>query len=262
MSHRRRARSHGASLEIGLSRPGTVFAPPGRLEVPMVDPLTALPERAARWLDATVSTAALDVRSVRLRMHGELKLKDRWRPFRATQWLDPHRGFDWQARVRMGPLWVSGYDRLIDGRGAMKWKLLGLIPVVDREGPDITRSDVGRVAGEAVWCPPALWPPRASWSVQGPDVLRAAWSIGEHAAAIDLHFDGDPLPHRVTTERWGDPGDQGFRLLPFGAEIEEYGTLSGLTVPTRVRVGWWPGTDRFEAEGEFFRGVVDALEPA
>jgi hypothetical protein len=29
------------------------------------------------------------------------------------------------------------------------------------------------------------------------------------------------------------------------------------TIPTRVRVGWYFGTSRFESEGEFFRATIE-----
>lgn len=35
--------------------------------------------------------------------------------------------------------------------------------------------------------------------------------------------------------------------------------MKGLTIPTRLRVGWWPGTARFAREGEFFRAEVTGV---
>jgi hypothetical protein len=34
----------------------------------------------------------------------------------------------WRATVRMNGIPIEGYDRLIDGEGSMRWKLLGVIP--------------------------------------------------------------------------------------------------------------------------------------
>lgn len=64
---------------------------------------------------------------VRLRMHGEIRLGS-WRAFRARQVTVAGRGMVWEASVRMMGLTVRGYDRLLDGRGEMLWKLLGLVP--------------------------------------------------------------------------------------------------------------------------------------
>jgi hypothetical protein len=35
------------------------------------------------------------------------------------------------------------------------------------------------------------------------------------------------------------------------------GTFARYTIPIRMRVGWYFGTDRFESEGEFFRVTID-----
>jgi hypothetical protein len=35
------------------------------------------------------------------------------------------------------------------------------------------------------------------------------------------------------------------------------GTFARYTIPIRMRVGWYFGTDRFESEGESFRVTID-----
>ncbi|GBE74174.1 MAG: hypothetical protein ACK4YL_09535 [Microcystis sp.] len=45
--------------------------------------------------------------------------------------------------------------------------------------------------------------------------------------------------------------------VDFGGIIEEEGTFCGYTIPTRLRIGWYFGTERFESEGEFFRVTID-----
>ncbi len=58
-------------------------------------------------------------------MHGEIKLR-RWLPFTAEQVIHWGRGMTWQAAVRMSSMSIRGFDRLVDGEGAMRWKLLNL----------------------------------------------------------------------------------------------------------------------------------------
>jgi hypothetical protein len=57
--------------------------------------------------------------------------------------------------------------------------------------------------------------------------------------------------------RWGNPGGGSFRYVPFGGVVEEENTFQGYTIPTRIRVGYYAGTDRFETDGEFMRIAVD-----
>jgi hypothetical protein len=67
-----------------------------------------------------------------------------WHSFTATQVIQWRRGMIWAASVDFFGLPVEGWDRIIDGEGEMRWKLLGLIPVMTASGPQITRSALGR----------------------------------------------------------------------------------------------------------------------
>ncbi|WP_157467542.1 hypothetical protein [Edaphobacter aggregans] len=55
--------------------------------------------------------------------------------------------------------------------------------------------------------------------------------------------------------RWGNPDKAKFRFLPFGGLIEESGTFDGNTIPTKVRVGWYFGSERFDSEGKSKRST-------
>ena len=72
-------------------------------------------------------------------MHGEIKLK-KWYPFPAEQVSRLDRGMIWRATAQMHGMAIRGRDSIVDGQGAMLWKLFGLGPVMDASGPDITRS--------------------------------------------------------------------------------------------------------------------------
>ena len=57
--------------------------------------------------------------------------------------------------------------------------------------------------------------------------------------------------------RWDNPGAGGFRYEDFGGIAEEKGTFGGSTIPSRLRIGWFSGTGRFDADSEFLRVTVD-----
>ncbi len=44
-----------------------------------------------------------------------------------------------------------------------------------------------------------------------------------------------------------------------GVEVAEHGAsrFGGFTIPIRLRVGYFVGTDRVESDGEFFRATID-----
>ena len=57
--------------------------------------------------------------------------------------------------------------------------------------------------------------------------------------------------------RWGDPEHHGYGAYPFGGIVEAERTFDGFTIPSKLRIGWYFGTDRWESEGEFFRCELD-----
>lgn len=216
----------------------------------------ALPAPARRYLAHAIGPEARPARAARLRMEGQIKIND-WLPFTAEQVIDWERGFIWQASVKMmGFLPIRGSDRLVDGYGAMRWKLLGLFPLVTAEGPDIARSAAGRVAAEAIWLPSVLQRREVTWTSSDAGHPRAAFEAFGEPIELTLAIDDDGRLQSVSLPRWGNPDNGIFRYAEFGALVEEERTFAGYTVPSKLRVGWYFGQERFEAEGEFFRATV------
>jgi hypothetical protein len=48
-------------------------------------------------------------------------------------------------------------------------------------------------------------------------------------------------------------------MMPFGGTMESEKTFGGYTIPTRIRVGWNFGNEKFE-KGEFFRAEITNAE--
>src|SRR4051794_8989962 len=111
-------------------RSGRVFRP---------EDFSSLPEPVQRYLQHAIAPGTPLASAVRLQMHGEIKLKE-WLPFTAEQVISLGRGMIWKAKVRLYGAPITGSDRIVDGEGAMRWKLFGIIPIVKASGPDTTRS--------------------------------------------------------------------------------------------------------------------------
>jgi len=215
-----------------------------------------LPEAARHYLEHGIAPGTRLAAAVRLRMHGEIKLQ-RWLPFTAEQVIRWNRGFIWRATVRMHGIPIRGSDRLVDGEGAMRWKLFGVIPFMTASGPDITRSAAGRVQAESLWLPSALLGDDVSWTAPDSSHVHARFSVQDHPAELTLAVDGSGRVETVKLPRWGNPDGAAFHYVDFGGVVEEEKTFCGYTIPTRLRIGWYFGTDRFESDGEFFRGAID-----
>jgi hypothetical protein len=180
---------------------------------------------------------------VRLRMHGEIKIGG-WHPFVAEQVIDAKRGMVWAGTVSMYGLPVVGTDQVIDGVSKMSWKLFGLVPVAEAEGEDVSRSALGRLAGEmTAWLPGVMQTP----------------GMGE-PTEVKVIRDAKGAVTAYSFPRWGNPDGGAHRYVDFGVTVQEMKPFGGYVIPIRIRAAWYYGTDRFEREGEFFRAVVDAAE--
>jgi hypothetical protein len=163
--------------------------------------LDGLPPAVRRHLQAAIAPGTPLATSARLEMRGQLRL-GRWLPFRAEQVLAPHQGFHWAARVAGV---IGGFDQYLDGRGQLRWKLLGLIPVMRADGPDVARSAVGRAAGEAMWLPTTLLPRfGVTWEAADDQHITARFSLD--GSQVDLHYalEEDGRIRSVVFDRWGD----------------------------------------------------------
>ncbi len=220
------------------------------------DQLSGLPEGARQYLEHAVAPGTRLASGVRLKMHGEIKLKG-WLPFKAEQIILKNRDMIWSGTVYQKGLPIRGSDRLLGSLGEMKWRLLGIIPIVSASGHEISRSTAGRVAAESIWLPTSLCGNDVIWTESDAGRIQANFKVCEEI--IDLRFDvsNNGRVEKVQTLRWGNPEGAEMRLCDFGGIVEAESTFSGYTIPTSVREGWYFGTERFESEGEFFRVIID-----
>ncbi|MFN0179959.1 MAG: DUF6544 family protein [Gemmatimonadales bacterium] len=229
-------------------------ASPGRF-----DPATLanLPEPARRYLGHAIAPGTPLATGVRLTMHGEIKLGARWRRFTAEQVIVRDRGMIWRARVPLMGLAIVGSDRVLDGIGAMRWRIAGLIPVMSATGPDVARSAAGRLAGEAIWLPTWLLDPSVEWRADGPAQPGYRLTTTGEKVAMSLTITGDGRVTGGRFSRWGNPDGGAFGYREFGIVADQERSFGGYTIPTRLRAGWHPGTPRFDSEGEFFRMTIE-----
>jgi hypothetical protein len=224
---------------------------------PPFDPATvaALPGPARRWLLHAIAPGTPLRRSVELRQHGRIRLCT-WRRFRAAEIISPLEGYIWAATTTMFGIPIHGYDRLTRGSGEMVHRAFGRLPIVEQDGPDLTRSAAGRLVSEMVWAPAVAVGPEVRWK-----------PVDEHSALALLPYGGDTLEVRITTadsgalqrvdiDRWARLGRGTYRLHPFTAEIHREATFGGYTVPSQLTAGYpshtepWPGS-------AFIRTTID-----
>jgi hypothetical protein len=213
--------------------------------------LQGLPDPVCRYFRTSIAAGTPLARAARLGMRGAVKLGRWWIPFRARQVYAPHQGLLWTARA--GGV-IKGFDCYADGQGAMQWTLLGLLRLLQAQGPDVSHSAAGRVAAETVWVPTAMVPRfGVTWAAADAHHLTARWRLDDVELEVHYTLDDDARVRSVALDRWSDPQGTGtFGLYRFGHELTRYSTADGVTIPSAGRGGWFYGTDRWR-EGEFFR---------
>ncbi|MFE1743739.1 DUF6920 family protein [Coleofasciculus sp. H7-2] len=219
--------------------------------------LIDLPDLTRRYLEHAIAPGTPLASAVRLWMHGEIKIGKKWHSFKGEEVICWNRGMIWQAKTWMQGLPIWGADRIVDGVGEMQWKILGLFPVMQASGDDLTRSGVGRVQTELVWLPSVLCSPNVLWTELGASAVQAHFTAFKEPAKFTLTVNNRGMLERVKIDRWGNPEGEAFHYVDFGGIVEESSTFGGYTIPTRLRVGWYFGSDRFESDGEFFRCTID-----
>ena len=97
--------------------------------------------------------------------------------------------------------------------------------------------------------------------------MRLGRDGADHRRLVRRTF-GRRATARGGAPRWGDPDKHGFRYEEFGGLIGEERTFHGVTVPSKLRLGWFmsdvdeprePGPSRFTTAGEFIRIEIDDL---
>ena len=208
--------------------------------------LAGLDEPVVRYLTHAIAEGTPLAPGVTLRMSGRIRVR-LWLPFTADQECDG-RSFTWRARVGRGsftPLVVT--DRFADGAGSTDGRLLGRVPLFHADDPDTGRSAAGRAALEAILAPIGLLPRAGvAWRAEDDDTIAAALEIPPERPEVRIGIDGRGAVRSVSALRWGNAGQDAFGYIPFGGHIHAERTFGGLTVPSRLSVGWWFGTPRDE----------------
>ena len=219
--------------------------------------VATLPEPAQRYFRHAIQPGTPLAARVHVVQTGSLRFGTNWVPVSAEQVLVPGRGFVWKADSQVGPLPISATDHYASGQGRMRIAALGLVPFINATGPDLSRSAIGRLVGETMWLPSG-WLPQAGARIEPVDDDRFAVlvTVGDETTRLVLTVNGEGRLLDIMFPRYGNQTpDQHYQYIPFGGPIDEEGTFGGYTIPTRIRAGWWYGTEQYQ---ETFRLQITA----
>ena len=229
--------------------------------------LENLPDPVRRYLQTVLTEGQPMVSGVRLRHAGTFNVgekTDRWKHFTSDQVVVTRRpGFDWQARVEMGPgLPVLVHDAYVAGDGVLNASVLGLFTVADmRGGGELARGELMRFFAETAWYPTALLPSQGiHWEAEGGRSARATLTEGETSTSLLFTFDEQNLIEMVSTEARGRTVGDEVIQTPWRGKFWNYRERGGMLVPLDAEVAWVLP----EGEKPYWRGHITDIfhEPA
>jgi uncharacterized protein DUF6544 len=222
--------------------------------------VSALDEPVRRYFEHALRPGAPVGGAVRLRMRGRIRVRA-WLPFTA-EWEGDGRAFTWSAEAGpRGSRLLRAVDRFADGRGEMDVRLLGRLPLVRAADEDTARSAAGRAAVEAaIWAPGCLLPGSGvTWRAVSETRITGSWAVPPEEPEVTLEVDDGGAIRSACVMRW-DGGAQGQRgYVPCGGSMQAERAFGDVTLPSRVLVGWWFGTERW---APFFDAEILSAEPA
>ena len=214
-------------------------------------------EPVQRYLDHAMPQGAPPTSGALLTMEGRIKVGP-WLAFDARQEFHGH-AFTWRARAGLGrfrPLRVT--DRYADGEGSMDGRLFGRVRVLHADGADVARAAAARAAAESIWVPQTLLDHDVRWRAESDSEIVAAFHVAPEDVELRFTIDADGALRAISVLRWGNVGQDHFGYIPFGGEILAERRFGDLVVPSRVSIGWWFGTPRYEP---FFEATITGMRP-
>src|SRR5687767_2463513 len=227
--------------------------------------LAGLPSPVVRYFRHTLHEGQRIITHARITWNGQFNMgqpgKDNWRPFTAVQEFVPGApGFVWNARICMvPPVPILVRDSFVDGRGAMRGAVFGLVPVVDVNGtPTLASGALQRYLGEAAWLPTALLPRQGvTWTPI--DDTRALATITAGGTAVSLEFRFDAEGRNVSVfapDRFYDDGKGEPVARPWEARSLRFGNHEGVIVATEALAEWQLPSGTFA----YWRGRPTTIE--
>lgn len=225
------------------------------------DMVADLPLPVRRYFLHSIAPGTPLASSVSLEMSGSFRMAQEqpWIPMRAKQMISAAKGFVWKPVIGSGLFQFMGADYYANKSGRMRFSISGLIPVVNAHNSDITRSSIGRFAGEFFWLPSALLPQHnVTWKAIDRRTIEASFKIDGEPITLTLITDLDGKPLKIYFLRWGQRNeDNTYTYILFGGEFTAEKTFNGYTIPSQVGAGWQFGTDNYF---EFFQAKIEQAE--
>ncbi|AKG53796.1 hypothetical protein DGWBC_1141 [Dehalogenimonas sp. WBC-2] len=204
-----------------------------------------LPAPVQRYLNKSIKEGTPYISTARLRQSGKFRFNNRWIKFNASQYysVEPP-AFNWTAKMKLGPAWITARDRYINGKGNMLIKILSALPLFDVSGKEMDHASLVRHFSELPWLPTALLSNNIQWQAIDDRSAKAILSDGKLAVACTFHFnEKDEIDGFVTPSRFrSDTG----KMTPWSGTFGNYQDFGNVRIPTTGSAAWNTPEGNFE----------------
>lgn len=213
-----------------------------------LDTLTAemtrsLPLPVEKWLYAIGAVGHENIKSVKLKQTGRMKLKPRQKEWTTSEveqisLTDPP-AFHWTVKMKMGKgIVVTGKDSFREGKASMQIKLAGFLPISTlRDNEKTDQSSLQRYLMELAWYPSAALSPLISWKEVDAQTASATITYKGVTGTATYFFDEQHELRKVEAWRYKDSEEEARPQLCIGT-IKEQRRVGGLKVPVKMEITW------------------------
>lgn len=205
--------------------------------------LPELPAPVARYFEFALAPEQPIIARARFEQRGAFRRTpaDDWHPFTAVQEVTAvSPSFVWDAKIHLAPLTTAHVrDSYVDGEGATKGKIGGLLTIVDVRGtPELATAALLRWLAEAPWYPTALLPRTGlAWTPIDARSARVTLIDGVTRVSLDVRF-GQGGEIAGSSARRHREVDGEMVLTPWAGTCTGYRRVDGMMIPTDGEVGW------------------------
>ncbi|AVR46348.1 hypothetical protein C7S20_14335 [Christiangramia fulva] len=204
--------------------------------------LTDLPPIVQTWMKWSGASENKKINTVHLFQNGKMRTKPegKWMPFIAEEFFNVNKpSFLWKTRVKMFPgIYLSGRDKLKDGKGAMLIKVMDFFPVVnEKDNEKINSGTMIRFLGEICWFPTAAFSNSISWQEIDKNSAKAIFrQDGKEVSGI-FHFssEGELLTFEAECYYSSGPEAKKEKWLVETIQSDYFGEFR---IPSRSKVSW------------------------
>jgi hypothetical protein len=217
--------------------------------------LVTLPSLMQEYLRRTGAVGRPRVRNVRLEFVAQMRgsPKEEWMQATATQYgfFDPPARL-FHMRASRGGVPFDVFHRYVDGAATFQVRIAGLIPIVNKSGPVLTRTETVTLMNDIlVMAPAAALDLPFTFEPLDERSLRATFMNAGHTVSAELTFDsaGD-LVGFLSNDRTQEDA-KGSRNIPWSTPISGYREIDG------IRIGALGDANWVEDSGEWTYGKFE-----